>query len=226
MIFGPYLGCGKTAFLVWLARGHHAEGKKIYANFKVTFADIIAPAELLMMQDLENCTILIDELWTIIDSRQSTSGENQFLNDIILSSRKRGVTIMGTSQMPHMVDKRFRDIADFRVLCERKGKELDRRAFIKAHVATWDIRSTQMLALRRFKFRVGDVADLYDTRFVIERDRRLYISEMSKLLKKDKTLMQDLQSCSTVTEMRDILYTYKGVKRSQQIAILKELGVR
>lgn len=226
MVFGPHLGCGKTAFLVWLAYGHHLTGKRIWANFSVKFADWIAPAELLMMKEHQDVTILIDELWTVLDSRQSISGENQFLNEIILASRKRGVTIMGTSQMPHMIDKRFRDIADYRVLCERRGKDHNINATIKAHVATWDIRASKALAVRPFRFKVKDVAELYNTKEVIERNRRLYITELAKILRDDDELMRDLYGCENITEQRELLYTYHGIKRSQQVAILKALGVR
>lgn len=227
MIFGPYLGCGKTAFLVWLAKHHKAAGRKIYANFDVTFADLVAPSEVLLMRKHSNATILIDELWVLIDSRQSTSGENKFLNDIILSSRKRGVTIAGTSQMPHMVDKRFRDIADYRVLCERKGKSHSRTAVIKAHITTSNFRDTKGISLRTKRFKVGDVCDSYNTDQIIEQDQELYITEMAQSIRQEKPqVMRRLQRCETITEMRDILQTFASVKRSLQVAILQELGVR
>jgi hypothetical protein len=226
MIFGPHLGCGKTAFLTWLGHQHKNSGKTIFANYQVTFADWIAPAEILMMKKLENCTILIDELWTIIDSRQSLSGENKFLNDIILASRKRGVTIAGTSQMPHMLDKRFRDIADYRVLCTRRGKDRSTKARIKAWIATADVRAPMGITLTRENFKVAEVADLYDTTQIIEQNKRLFIQEMSRLLKEDKDLMQDLYSCENITEQRELLQTYAGIKRSLQVAILKGVGAR
>ncbi len=228
MVFGPYLGCGKTAFLVWLAKKHKAAGKKIFANFKVddNICDMVAPAEILLMRKHTDCTILIDELWLLIDSRQSTSGENKFLNDVILSSRKRGVTIAGTAQMPHMVDKRFRDISDYKVLCERKGRNLDVRSMIKAHVTTLDFHSKKMLSLKTYRFKVQEVAGLYDTTESIEQDRRLYVREMAKAIQEDQELMIDLGGCETITEQRELLQTYGGVKRSLQVAILKQLGVR
>ncbi len=227
MIFGPYLGCGKTWFLTWLGLQHKQAGKTIMSNYKVSFADIVAPAEVLLMRKHSDCTILIDELWVLIDSRQSTSGENKFLNDIILSSRKRGVTIAGTAQMPHMIDKRFRDIADFRVLCERKGKGHDKRATIKAHVTTHDFRAKHQLALKTYRKKVSECADMYDTTESIENDRRLYIREMAQVIREtDERLIIELGGCETMTEQREMLQTYAGVKRSLQVALLKQLGVR
>jgi hypothetical protein len=223
------LGSGKTATLVWLARKHYAAGRKIMANFSLhdSFKATIAPAEILLMHRHQNCTILIDELWTMIDSRSSTTGENKFLNDIILSSRKRGVTIMGTSQMPSMVDKRYRDIADYTILCERKGLDRSLNATIKVYVTSPDWAAKMGLAIKGYRFKVRDVAHLYNTDETIEHDKELYISEMARLIKKDQPkTMQRLHQCENITEQRDILQTFAGIKRSMQVAILQELGVR
>ncbi len=227
MVFGPYLGCGKTAFLVWLGQKHKLAGRKIYSNFNVSFADWVAPAEVLMMRKHENCSILIDELWTIIDSRHSTTGENKLLNDIILSSRKRGVTIIGSAQMPHMVDKRFRDISDYKVLCERKGRGNDIKATIRAYVTSLDFRAKHMMVMKRYSFKVGEVSELYDTTETIEQDRRLFLREMAQIIREeDQELIIELSGCEGITEQRELLYTYAGVKRSMQVALLKQLGVR
>ncbi len=222
------LRSGKTAFAVWLAKKHHEAGKRIYANFNITFAERedILPAEILMMKNLEDCTLVIDELWTLIDSRSSVSGENKFLSDIILGSGKDGVTIIGTSQKAHMVDKRYRDIADYIVLCERRGKTRDKRAVIKAHITIDDFRAKQSIVLNTKRFRVGDVADLYDTRQKIQNDRFLLIEEMGKHFRKDHRLKARLERCENLTEMRETLFTFGGVKRSNQVAILQELGLR
>ncbi len=224
------LGSGKTATMVWLAQKRKLKGQKIMSNITTTFTDdtdITAPAEILLMHRHKNCCILIDELWTLIDSRSSTTGENKFLNDIVLSSRKRGVTIMGTSQMPGMVDKRYRDIADYTVICERRGPDNSLNSTIKAHITKPDFRAKQSIIVKTYSFKVRDVADLYDTNEIIEQDRRLYIIEMAKLLReKDPQLIIDLQGCENLTESRDLLYTFGGIKRSMQVAILKQLGVR
>lgn len=224
MVFGPYLGCGKTAFLTWLAKRYHDHGVKVFANYRVKFPEAtIAPAEILLMRNHSNCIILIDELWTIIDSRQSTSGENMFLNRVILTSRKRGVTIAGTSQMPHMLDKRFRDIADYRVLCERRGRPQDKRAMIKAHIGVWNLKAKRMLSVRTRRFRVADVCHLYDTDEEIEQNRRVYIKEMAAVISEDHTLLSELRASGHLTTKRNLLQGYYGVKRSLQDLILTEL---
>ena len=226
MIFGN-LRSGKTAFLAWLAHQHKLSGIKVFSNFNMTFSDWVAPAEIIMMRDPTDCLIAIDELWAMIDSRQSTTGENEFLDKIILGSGKDGVTIAGTSQMPHMVDKRFRDIADYKVLCERKGRTKDRNATIKAHIGIHDFRAHRGLALSTKRFKVHEVCDLYDTTEKIERNKRVFIREMARVLQQDdQELMHDLRSAESVTEQRELLYAYAGIKRSHQIPLLKELRLR
>lgn len=228
MISGP-LGSGKTASMVWLAQKHYAAGRHIMANFSLHeyFQATIAPAEILLMYPHNNCTILIDELWTLIDSRSSVSGENKFLNDIILSSRKRGVTIIGTSQLPGMVDKRYREIADYRCLCERKGLDRSLNATIRLYVTAPDWTQRMGLAYKPYKFKVRDVAHLYNTNEIIENNRELYITELAKMFKKTQSSMiQRIQRAETLTEQREILQTLGGVKRSMQVLILQELGVR
>ncbi len=220
------LRSGKTLMAVWLAKQHHDAGKRIFSNFHITFAEDVLPAEILMLKDLQDCTIVIDELWTLIDSRSSVSGENKFLSDIILGSGKDGVTIIGTSQMAHMVDKRYRDIADYIVLCERRGRTRDLNAMIRAHITVQDFRAKHGIALKTKRVRVGDVASLYDTTEKIQSDRHLLIKEMGKHYRQDHRLMERLQRCETTTDMRDIIYALAGVKRSNQILILQELGMR
>lgn len=223
------LGSGKTASLVWLAVKHHAAGRKIMANFRLhpVLEATIAPAEILLMHRHEDCTILIDELWAMIDSRTSMTGENKFLNDIILSSRKRGVTIMGTAQLPGMVDKRYREIADYTCLCERKGKDNSLDASIRLYVTTPDWTMKRGMAMKPYRFRVADVADLYDTNEIIEQDKELYVKEMGKVLRSNnQSLIQRLHRCESLTEMRDILQTFGGIRRSMQVPILQELGMR
>jgi hypothetical protein len=57
--------------------------------------------------------VSLDELWTILDARASASTRNRFVADIMLKSRKRDLTIMFTTQLLDMLDKRVRKIMDF-----------------------------------------------------------------------------------------------------------------
>lgn len=222
------LRSGKTLTAVWLALNHHVAGKRIYSNFNISFVNKkdIMPAEILMLKDLKNCTLVLDELWTIIDSRASISGENKFLSDIILGSGKDGVTIIGTSQMAHMVDKRYRDIADYMVLCERKGKTKSLNAVIKAHIMVRNFWAKSGYTRKTEKIRVRDIAPLYDTTEKIQQNRYLLIEGLARYYEKDERLMKKLRGLGSVTDQRDALYTYAGVKRSNQLPILQEMGLR
>jgi hypothetical protein len=240
------LGSGKTANVVWLALQAKRRGQYIASNFFIEFADDVLPAEVLLLDaegEFGNSTLSIDELWTIIDSRQSASGENEFLNKTILTSRKRGVTINGTAQLFHMLDKRFRGIADFTILCERLGQQRDLDAIIKTYWTFVDLRVPGGRAVKVMRFRVGDVAKYYDTNEAIESNKRLYVKEFVKRIREIKnvayyenggdeakgikgtwTLMDALQQSNTVTMRRNNLSTYAGVRRSMQDAVLTELG--
>ena len=232
MIFGN-LRSGKTAFATWLAHEHKKHSTYIISNYSMTFADYTAPSEILIMklkhliEEHEKVTVVIDDLWVLMDSRDSASGENKFASDVMINSGKDGITIIGTSQMPHMVDKRYRDIADYRVLCERKGKTRDRNATIKAHITTMNFKAKKGISLKTQRFKVHEVCDLYDTKEKIERNRRLKMKLWAAIIKEeDQETYQELAGCETLTEQRELLQTYQGVKRAEQVALLKQLGLR
>ncbi len=227
------LRSGKTLFMTWLAYQQHKNGIPVLANYNVTFADLVAPAEILIMrideyiEKYDKCLLIIDDLHRIMDSRDSTTGENKIATDVTINSGKDGMTIAGTSQLSGMVDLRYRDIADYKVLCERLGKTKSRDARIKAWIGMPNFRADRSLSLEKRIIRVGDVCDLYDTTEKIQTNRRLKMKLWAQVIKeKEQETVDELHSCETLTEMRDLLQTYLGVKRAEQVALLKQLGVR
>jgi hypothetical protein len=54
-----------------------------------------------------------DEFWLQLDSRASVSKKNKVVSDILLKSRKRGLTYTMTAQILDLLDKRIRKILDF-----------------------------------------------------------------------------------------------------------------
>lgn len=219
------LGSGKTLVATYLGYLRWREGREVYSNYYTAMSSEVLPLEVLLMRKFDNCVILGDEGWTVIDSRQSTSGENEMLNRVILTSRKRGVDIILTAQMAHMVDKRYRGISDYQVLCERIGNERDRRAKIKAYVCFWDTTQDLMRGVKPYRIKVGKYCDLYDTTEEIENDKRLWLAEMARIVREDRELMRDLQQGKNITARRNLLQFYVGSRRSYTDALLMELGM-
>jgi len=108
------LGAGKTLALTFLAwHNWMRKNKKIYSNyklFKIPYVEIGALSHLDTMRDGFAC---IDEFWTLIDARTTTTKRNKLVADILLKSRKRELTYTFTTQMLDLLDKRVRKIMDF-----------------------------------------------------------------------------------------------------------------
>jgi DNA helicase HerA-like ATPase len=117
-IFG-LKGSGKTLFMVLLLYIEQQTGKKILANM----IGLNFPSELLKIKDivtlsekLEGCTIGIDELHTIADSRKSGRVQNIQISNFFLQSRHRGVNIIYTEQYQSSDDKRIRQNTDIKII--------------------------------------------------------------------------------------------------------------
>jgi len=132
--------------------------QKLYSNYhlyKIPYIYIDSPEKL---KYARGGFITLDEFWTFVDSRASSSAKNKLVSDIILKSRKRDLTVTFTSQMLDMLDKRIRKIMDFTAYCilnqeETIGKVLIfRGGYPKEH-----------MLLKQFMYRTPMVWKLYDT---------------------------------------------------------------
>jgi hypothetical protein len=117
-IFG-LRGGGKTAFMVALGYIDHQAGKRILTNM----TGLNFPSELVKIDDIVNlapelqyCTLLLDELHTIADSRKSTRIQNVQISNFFLQSRHRGVNIIYTEQYSNADDKRIRQNTDVKII--------------------------------------------------------------------------------------------------------------
>lgn len=117
------LGSGKTLFLLFIALDSE---RKVKANFLIMGCPNYEKLNTLDIFDIErDCDILIDEMYTWIESRISGSKLNLYMSYIIFQSRKLTIDIYGTMQLFSSVDVRFRRLVDRIVKCERidNGKE-------------------------------------------------------------------------------------------------------
>lgn len=99
---------GKTLLAVILGYQDSVKGKKLYSNFYTAFSERININDLLNFK-LSKCTLLLDEIHTLIDSRINTNA-SRYLSYFGFQSGKRSVKIIYTAQLLRTVDLRMRDI--------------------------------------------------------------------------------------------------------------------
>lgn len=120
--FGP-LGSGKTLTAVKEAYRYHIlhPQNKIYSNVPLNrdvFGDSYIPLTCVeqLFDITEPCYILLDESWSIADSRNPQAPENKALNMVLLRSRKKGWLVGYTQQWYTQLDLRQRFITDIWIL--------------------------------------------------------------------------------------------------------------
>ena len=116
-IFGE-LGSGKTLFLTAIGYKYYLKGYKVYSNYRTTFSELIDYSKIVHYK-LDNCVLLLDEIHTFFDSRESMSEVNRLLSYFFTQSRKRRTHVFYTSQLASAVDKRLRRITDIYVIAEK-----------------------------------------------------------------------------------------------------------
>ena len=102
------LGSGKTLLLTVLGYYYEELGLDVKANYELDFGEKVDINELIHFE-LEDCALLLDEIETLIDSRDN-SKNNRNLTYFFLQSRKRRVFLGFTSQLLGAIDKRLRFI--------------------------------------------------------------------------------------------------------------------
>lgn len=126
-IFGMR-GSGKTLMMVLLAYVDKILGKKILINMKnLSFeTEVLKPKDLVNLSEkLRGCTICIDELHTLCDSRHSGFSQNISISNLFLQSRHRGCNIIYTDQFQGQDDKRIRDNTDIKIVARNLNIDSD-----------------------------------------------------------------------------------------------------
>jgi hypothetical protein len=115
LFFGK-LRSGKTTLQTALGHDDYLDGKKIYSNYKVEFAEMIDPYTLLDENiKLNNCTLLLDEIYTLLESQRQQNRGTRLASYFIFQSGKKDVDIMGTAQLLNSVSYRAVDLSDIQV---------------------------------------------------------------------------------------------------------------
>lgn len=115
------IGEGKTLFLVYLAWKLHIWNLRvpekyrvpIFCNFKLMYGESrqVEVSELLDLEGLSFGYMPLQELYTWLESRASSSLLNRYCSYFIFQSRKRRVDVMGDAQLGSTIDLRFYELA-------------------------------------------------------------------------------------------------------------------
>lgn len=170
-IFG-LKGSGKTLLMVALLYLEHQAGKKILVNMN----GLNFPSELLNIRDIVNlsdkisgCTVGLDELHTIADSRKSTRKQNIQISNFFLQSRHRGVNIIYTEQYSSTDDKRIRQNTDIKIIAKNLYIDSDNDGipdifeYVIIDTKTEDIKTIRIYGAQVFKlYSDVEIIDLYE----------------------------------------------------------------
>jgi len=113
------LGSGKTLFMTIIA--YKSKYKTIYSNYTLKIPKKKVKkftTEILFDENLKNCLVLIDEVYTLVDARNFQTSLNKIMSYILFQSRKKNLDIYVTAQLLSTIEKRFRLMANYLVQCE------------------------------------------------------------------------------------------------------------
>lgn len=112
------VGSGKTTLCTYLAV---RDGRDIWSNYgiKVERYHDLDPEQI---EDLYDCVICGDELWSWLDCRVSGAKLNEYISYMLYTSRKSATRYIGTCQSFMSIDLRWRQMTDYIVMCKNHGE--------------------------------------------------------------------------------------------------------
>lgn len=115
------MGTGKTMAMTALAtKISHDQKVPIYANYEVKgMKDRIKFMS--EIWNLDDCILLLDEIWLTMDSREWGNQSNIKMTRFINQTRKKNIMVMYTTQHISQVEMRVRNATDILVYCEKKA---------------------------------------------------------------------------------------------------------
>lgn len=99
---------GKTLLAVILGYLFKMKGYTVYSNFKTSYSELVTALNVLDFE-LEDGVLLLDEVGTLVDSRNNSQA-NRLFSYFFNQSGKRGVHIIYTSQSRRLYDLRLDQI--------------------------------------------------------------------------------------------------------------------
>lgn len=109
-------GSGKSTLAAYVAR---KEEKDVMANFLLRIPNFV-PLTASNALKIERPThIIIDEAYSLVESRTSSKAENRFWSYVLMQSRKRSIDLTLIAQLASMVDVRFRELTQIVIVAQR-----------------------------------------------------------------------------------------------------------
>jgi Lhr-like helicase len=199
-------GSGKTTFLSYLST---KTKRTILSNFhlKVKNYKPLNIDVLLNLEKLNNVDVYLDEAYTWLESRISSSALNRYISYIIFQSRKRNVDIYTTAQMFSSVDLRFREQSDFIIFCnKRSNPNIDNFRYQFINMAT--------MKVRNFIFpyeKASEYFSNFNTNQIIEPNQKGKL-EFKILQQNPKRLLIKVKEISKQLEQQLTDYTHPAIK--------------
>lgn len=113
------LGSGKTGLVTAMAGDAVRAGVPVFSNYNIRWrgCEKFFVSDLLNV-DVDKGFIACDEVYTLAESRISSSKLNRFFSYFLFQSRKLHVDVESTAQLESTVDLRLVGLANLVVLCE------------------------------------------------------------------------------------------------------------
>jgi len=180
------LGSGKTLLLTIIGK---LAQTKLISNFNLEFEHEKFDLVKFVKAEYDNAIILIDEAYTLLESRSSMSNLNKALSYILFQSRKKSIDMYLTVQLNSTLDLRFRQLSDYFIfahgLIKYRGKF--------AYKYTLQCKESQKSCYIDYEI-AKKYYELYDTNQIIEPVNR------EDLIKSLKTPKQKVEECKQIAK--------------------------
>lgn len=110
-------GSGKTLRATAIAQ---MESRPVYANYALRLPHYRALTPYLLYSLHDPSLVIIDEFYVWCDSRRSSTSLSTIVSWVLNQSRKRNMDIIVINQLERATDVRFREQADYNIICELK----------------------------------------------------------------------------------------------------------
>lgn len=113
------MGSYKTTLATALVRESALDGIPVYSNYKIDLPNCqrLELSELLQLGAIKAGVIVVDEVYTVADSRISSSKLNRYFSYFVFQTRKLNVDVVYTAQLDSAVDLRLFLLTPFKIAC-------------------------------------------------------------------------------------------------------------
>ena len=208
-------GTGKTLFTTMVALDSE---RRVLANYHLNIEDYEYVEPIDVYRNLGyNCDLLLDEIYTWLESRTSHSFLNRYVSYIVLQSRHRTIDIYGTLQLLSSADLRFRDLLHIIIKCTRKNngnKDPDKWDFLYEFMKVstgfrWNKRLPYEEAKEFFQyFDTNEIVEPYDKDFIEFELLKRYPRKMAGKLRAVAKEIADIREVYTHDSLKLTLMDY------------------